>query len=594
MANTSNATRAAIALIALAAAQTSGLAADGENPVPRLLQNLESENVQVAAAAARSLGVIFAPGGKTTEDPKPVVAKLIAQLGSPRGADLRRQAAWALGEIRAKQAIDPLKKALDDEDVHVAMAAGEAIAKAAPVDEARAYLIERGKAESEAAKVGAYHALAPIAKPEDAEFLAAGLAVKNWRVQKAAIQGLERAVRAGAKLEPKTYDAVAGVLGNEILNASNAAVYFLSNVRNKECVRAAIAAANQRGDGGKEDVSWRTRAAALRTLDRMGWPTIGQAMPAILRNLGDPTSNVQVAARNILIRSEKDRFLSFKDLYPQLVTELERSEPLWMRAGIMREMRGEVPQQFASRVGKLAAATLKAGMEDKSQWSARAYSLQLLGKSGTTGDIEMIARCVSDDVPNVRQNAGKALEQLAPICSAEQKAKVPPLLMPLLKQPEDWRKTAIAARSAGYFPTPETILPLTGLLAHSVVNVKEGAADALSRIVRGDEELRPLVEKLLHAKLAEDERSWEYGPRVLGALKDPKAIPLLIRVLQKGNWRAQTNAALAVDEIGADEKLENKRLSEALIKASQSEVIQVQNAANKALRRLVRENRDSK
>ncbi len=577
-----------ILLIALTVFASGISAKEGENPVPKLLQNLESDNVNVAAAAARSLGVIFAPGGKTKEDPNPVIAKLIEQLDSPRGADLREQAAWALGEIRAEKAIEPLKKAMDDEDVHVAMAAGTAIAKAAPADEARKYLIERGSDKSESVKVGAYYGLAPIAKAEDADFLVKGLGVDNWRVQKAAIEGLERAVRAGAKLEPKTYDAVAAVLGNEIINASNAAVYFLSNLRNRECIRTTIAAANLRGDGGKDDTTWRTRAAALRTLDRMGWPIIGEALPAIIRNLGDPIANVQNRARNILYRSEKDRYLPFRDLYPKLLTELEQAEPLWMRAGIMREMRGEVPRQFASRVGKVAAATLKEALEDKSQWPARAYALQLLGKSGTTTNIEMIASCVADDVPNVRQNAGKALEQLAHLCSPELQAKVPPVLMPLLTNPTDWRKTAIAARSVGFFPTSKTASPLTQLLSHSVINVKEGAADALSRMVRNDKELRPSIEKLVHTKLAADKQSWEYGPQVIGTLGDPKGIPLLIPILQQGNWRAQTNAALAVAKIGAHEKLENKELSETLIKVAQSEVLQVQDAANKALRYLVK------
>ncbi len=575
-------------IIVLSVSVSTGLGAQGENPVPKLMQNLDSDNVRVAAAAARSLGVIFAPGGKTKEDPQPVIAKLIEQLDSPLGYELREQAAWALGMIRAKQAIDPLKEAMDDKDVNVAMAAGEAIARIAPVDEARAYLIERGKEESEAVKVGAYYALAPIARPEDAEFLAAGLTVDNWRVQKAAIEGLERAVRAGAKLEPKTYDAVAGVLGNEILNASNAASRFLSNLRNEECVRATIAAAKLRGDGSSDDASWRSRAAALRTIDRMGWPTVGEALPVIIRNLGDPTANVSNAARNILYRSEKDNYLSFKDLYPQLVTEWEQAEPLWMKAGIMREMRGQVPKQFASKVAKLAADTLKAALEDKSHWPARAYAVELLGRSGTTDSIEMIASCVADDVSNVRLNAGEALKRLAPLCSAEVKAKVPPLLMPLLKQPDDWRKTAIAARSVGYFPTPDTVPPLTKLLSHSVINVQEGAAHSLSHMVRSDKDLRPLIEKTVHAILATDQRSWEYGSKVIGTLGNPEAIPLLIPILQRGDWRAQTNAALAVAKIGTHEKLENKLLSEALIKASQSEVLQVQDAANKALRYMVK------
>ena len=44
-------------------------AATTKNPVPQLLKNLAADNAKAAASAARSLGVIFAPGGKGGEEP---------------------------------------------------------------------------------------------------------------------------------------------------------------------------------------------------------------------------------------------------------------------------------------------------------------------------------------------------------------------------------------------------------------------------------------------------------------------------------------------------------------------------------------------
>lgn len=564
---------------------------DQVDPVPKLMKNLQSDDVKVAAAAARSLGVIFAPGGKgRPDDAAPVIAALIEKLESRQGGILRREAATALGNIRAKEALEGMKEALNDEDVHVSIAAANAVAKILPVDDARKFLKGRAADATETVLVGVYDGMAEIAKPEDAEFLIAGLTADNWRIQANAVRGLEKAVRAGAKIEPETYDKVAIVLGNEITNAAHAASDFLAHIHNDECLRAAIKAADTRGVGGKDDPTWRLRTYALRTIRRMGWPTYQPAMPVVLRNLGDPIANVSNEARNILYYLLNEHYLSRDDLFPMLLEQLETAEPLYMRAGIMREMGNDVPKQFASRVAKVSAATLEDAMQQEKAWTARAYSAKLLGAAGYTGSMEALAQCVSDNVPNVRNEAGKALERLAPLCKPEQKALVTPVLLPLAQKPVDWRKTAVAARALGHYPSAEVVQPLVKLLSHSVINVKDAAADALSEIARdGDEELAGSIQKPLHAEVTASPQAWEYGAVVLGALQDQAGVPLLVTILKQGNWRAQANAAAAAAEIAsADNQLKNQELTDALIKAAQSDVLQVQDAANKALRELKR------
>jgi len=564
-------------------------AAEPIDPVPQLMKNLDSDNVRVAAAAARSLGVVFQPGHKRGDAVKPVVEKLIAKLEAPLGGDLRREAATALGRIRAKQAVEGLKQAMDDKDVTVAVAAGEALAKVLPVDEARAHLKGRATEESENIKAAAYHGLAPIAKPEDAELLIEGLSVNNWRVQMSAVKGLERAVRAGARIPPETYDKVAAVLGAETTSAANAAVHFLTHVRNAECLQAAIKAADTRGEGGKDDTTWRNRAYALRAIQHFGWPANEKALPVVIRNLGDRTANVQNQARNILYGLLKDKYLSRDSLYPLLLKELESASDLRMQAGIMREMRGQVPQQFASRVAKAARAALEAAAAEKSAWPTRAYAIELLGNSGHTGAIELIASAVTDDVPNVRIASGKALAQLAEFATDEQHAAVAPILHKVIATPIDWRKSAVAARAAGYYPSYEAVAPLTALLSHSVLNVRQAAAESLSQYARGkDEKLRLAVKKAVTDAVSGNNAAWEYGAVVLGALRNEAAIPLLHKIVSGGHWRAQTHAARAVAEIAADKKIENQALNDALIKAAQSEILQLQEAANLALRALTK------
>ena len=52
---------------------------DEVNPVPPLLRNLEATNPRVAASAARSLGVIFSPGGRSGEELKNLTHDLRSQ-----------------------------------------------------------------------------------------------------------------------------------------------------------------------------------------------------------------------------------------------------------------------------------------------------------------------------------------------------------------------------------------------------------------------------------------------------------------------------------------------------------------------------------
>lgn len=559
------------------------------DPVPRLLRNLEADDAKVAASAAKSLGVVFTPGGKVRDDRDAVIEALIAKLDAKYGGILRRETAKALGNIRAKQAVEPLKESLKDEDIEAAVESGKAIAKILPVDEAREYLKAQAPEAPESVLVAVHSAMATIAKAEDAEFLLTGLPSENWRTQQAVAQGVERAVRAGARLTPDDYEKLAGVYGSEILNASNAAVHFFTHIRNSDSIAAVLNAADIHGDGSETDFTWRNRTYALRTIWNWGWPTNQEALPLVIRNLGDRTANVTNEARRILNHLRKEEHVGNGELHPLMLAELEQTESLKTRAGIMREWGGSVDRQFASRIAAVAEETLTEAMQQPKEWSARAYSLQMLGSSGYTGAIEAIAQCISDDTPNVRQSAGRALEQLALLASEEELASVPPLLQPLLEKPVDWRKTAIAARASAYYPSKDAVQPLIDLLSHSVLNARDASSFALARYARHVPALKEQMEAPLFAELSETTAAWQYGARVLGALENPAAVPLLTTILTKGDWRSRESAARAVKDIAAVVEIKDDALNEALVAASQSEVVQVQDAANLALRAVAKE-----
>ena len=563
--------------------------------VPQLLKNLESDNLRVASSAARSLGIIFSPSAKPRAEQAEVVEALCKTCSSPLGATLRKESAVALGRIRAKEAEETLKTALQDEDISVAIAAGESIGKILPVDEARTFLSEATSSESEHVQVAALHGLAPICKAEDRDVLLKGLELKNWRGQMATVKGLERAINSGAKLQKEDYDQIAEVFGSETANAANQTVHFFRNIRNKDAFQAVLKAAETKGDGSRNDHSWRTRTYALRTIYHWGWPTNQTALPVVIRNLGDPTANVTNEAKRILYGLQKEKWIHSRDLFPLYLNELEKAEPLKLRAGIMQEMGHSVEQHYASRVAKVAAATLEESMTKKEEWPARTASLTLIGASGYTANIEKVAENVGDNVTNVRNAAGHALKQLSSLCTAEQRSKVAPILQAWLDSPVDWRKTSIAARSVGPYAQSDSIPALSKLLSHSVINVREASSHSLVEVVQGkNKELIASAEQTVRAAMNANPQTWEYGSPVLGALKQIQDIPLLTKVLVNGQWRAQAAAAKAVKEIVDQHAIKDQALSEALIRAAQSDIIQVQDAANQALRSLTKSEAKSK
>ena len=68
--------------------------------VPQLMKNLDSDAVHVAAGAPRLARLHFRPGSKGGEELPKVTTLLIERVDSPKGAELRKEAAAALGRMR--------------------------------------------------------------------------------------------------------------------------------------------------------------------------------------------------------------------------------------------------------------------------------------------------------------------------------------------------------------------------------------------------------------------------------------------------------------------------------------------------------------
>ena len=563
-------------------AQPVSEAAGGPPTTAQLLKSLESDVPRIAASAARSLGVVFAPGGRGGEDRNAVVAKLIEHVSSKKDPEIRRQCAIALGEIQAKEAADAVQETLQDSEIEVVLAAGEAIAKILPVDEAREFLTS---VEQPLAKVGAYNGLSKIAKPVDAEYLLTGVASENWQAQKAAVEGLRRAVSAGAELDEEQYKSIATVLGADTLNAAGAAVQFFTHTHNAN----AVAALRDAVDPEIHPDNWRQRAMGLRAIYHRGWPRSRPELHLVVRNLGDSVANVNNECYRIINDIREDHHVHLHHQMPILVDELERAGPLSRRGAIMKLMPHDIENIYASRVAVVAAKTLTEASEDGEAWPAQVQALRVIGATKYSGCIEEVCASVNSNVGNVRSAAGDTLQRLGAVCPEEEAAKVAPLLHTHLENAIDWRKSAIAAGAIGAYANEETVAPLISLLAHDVLNVRQAASQSLVLIAKENDELRPKVDELLYDRIQDTPDTWQYGAPVLAALGDVKALPLLTRILLGDDWRAQEAAAKAVKDLAANNVINDKALSKALVTASQSRVLQVQRACDLALRELTKQ-----
>ena len=602
------------------------------NPVPKLLQNLDGRDLWVSVSAARSMAYIFGPGGRETKDVEKVKKALMRTLETGRWWELRKECADALGQINVIEAVDVLAAALDDNAPSVGVAAAKALGliktgdaidalKAAvdgkndfvlmavaeqlaarlPAHETREIMITQFQEGSEGSKVAASKVMIPLWTPEESELLLAALEVENWQIHANAIRGLLTAARGGLEFEDDVYEQLGDRLGHPVANIADAAMDFLGTLARKEALRILIKQADFRGDGERGDTTWRNRTYALKafyqmrtryryqgrngTVELVDVSRVKPALPAIIRNLGAPTANVVNVAKNILYEIRNNEQMPPRFLQPFFVRELEEAVSLRLRSSIMEEMGTDISKDYAPRVAKVASASLVESIAVDTAWPLRMRSIALLGVCGDTSAIEVIAGSVNDDMPNVRQAAGTALGQLAELCTDDEKAKVSEILIPVIVNPPDWRKAAIAAGVLSGYPDIAAAAPLVKNLSHTVINVQEAASQTLASYAGSkDAELKAHVAQLLYEEIGMNSRSWEYGAPVLGALMDRQAIPFLVMILTKGEWRAQANAASSVSAIAGATRVKDKALRDALIKCSQSNTLQVYNAANKALR----------
>ncbi len=598
--------------IALQAPATLGANAPGKEQIAKLLEDLTCAAGHKNVASAMALGELF--DAKNPNRPadgldgvvQALANRLQANLRGPNAMVIRVSCADALGKIRTKACVPPLKWALDNGDAETAIAAADALTRALPAKELAALMREKLNNGSPAARAVAAKYVARIAGADDIAALGKTLSeskeADDWPTRERCANALAALAGKGHKLPADVCEALVAAQADSARNVVDASVAALraalANSRDELLPLLAKAAATKDDPENKADRAWHVREIAITLLGETGMPHIKGHLPVIVASLGDDTLNVARAARKTLGRLPKDV------LIPLLIGTLKATAPPNVKAGALEMIGGTPAGAHTAATVELALTLLKESAdvddpggeeedgkkkvspENKARRRLRAAAVKFLGAAGITKAAPDIARGVSDDSVAVRRAATAALRKLKLKTDAE-RAAVVAVLAPTLAG-DNWRKATAAAMALAGCPHADAIAPLIEHgLTSTVLNVQRAATNTLVQYGK-DPALEAHVEKTLLAMAGDDDGSsiWEFGAVVFGELKTKAAVPLLVSMLaeppvgdEENHWRIQVHAAEALGAIGD----KSAAVKAALRVCAKSKILQVKGAANQAL-----------
>ncbi|NUQ62146.1 MAG: HEAT repeat domain-containing protein [Pirellulales bacterium] len=384
-------------------------AATGCNDVEALLQQLTAETRSTLDEDARSVAAIELVGIG-----KPATEQLIAALANP-APEVRRRAAWALGEIRDPAAAAALVKTLHDQDGFTRTAACDALSKMGQpaVDGLIAALDSR----EAGMRLVAARGLARIGDARAAERLAVAVGDVDPAVCREAIRALGTIKdRVGV---PVLIDA----LGNDDPRTRAMAAWALG-ATGQPAIGPLIAAL--------ADENAQTGDLAVQSLKMIGKPAAAPLMAA----LKDPRRLVRANAAQVL------GMIDPPDAAPALLP-------------LLKDADSQVRSRAAGALGKLADARaqepLLAALKD-ADGEVRCSAAEGLGRMKDLFAVEPLISTLRDESPLVRRAAVDALGELG-----DHRAVVP--VIAALNDADRLVRLA-AARTLGRIKDPRAIEPL--------------------------------------------------------------------------------------------------------------------------------------
>lgn len=223
---------------------------------------------------------------------KETVVKALTGALSDSDAEVRREAAFALGQLRATGASRALGAALSDADREVRQQAAFALGQLRNEGSVKALVAALEDADAEVRQQAVF-ALGQIRSPNSAQALAAALGDQNAEVRQQAAFAL------GQLRDPGSVAALAAALRDSDADVRQQAVFALGQIRSGDAAPA-LAGALKDGDG---DVRQQAAFALGQLRNR-------EAVPALIDALKDKSPDVRQQAAFALGQLGDERALS--------------------------------------------------------------------------------------------------------------------------------------------------------------------------------------------------------------------------------------------------------------------------------------------
>ncbi|MHA1879364.1 MAG: HEAT repeat domain-containing protein [Candidatus Heimdallarchaeota archaeon] len=439
----------------------------------------------------------------------------------------RKKAITFIANIRTKEALPTLQKAIENENWEVREAAAEALGKIGTPAAEEALLTAIKKDKDWEVRAAAAEALGKIGTPAAVKALQKAIKKdKDWEVRAvaaealgtigtpAAVKALQKAIKKDKGWEVRAAAEALGAIGTE------KALTALQTALKSRHLLVRVAAAEALGKIGTEKAltalqkaieneNWEVREAAAEALGKIGTEKALTALQTAIKE--DKDELVRRAAAEAL------GTIGTPAAEEALLTAIKEDEE--------QEVRAAAAAAAAKALGaigteKAVTALLRLIKEDKDKWVRRAAAVEALGAIGTEKAVTALLRLIKEDkVPWVRAAAVEALGAIGT-------EKALTALLRLIKEDKDkWVRRA-AAKALGAIGTEKALTALqTAIKEDRDEDVRVAAAKALGAIG---------TEKALTALLTaikEDKVLWvrEAAVEALGAIEIGKTLSKLIK-----------------------------------------------------------------
>jgi HEAT repeat protein/WD40 repeat protein len=427
------------------------------------------------------------------------VEGLITVLQYKRDLEVRSSAAEALGEIKAKRAVEPLILALNDEDSKVRKNSVEALGKIGDARVVEPLILALNDEDSKVRK-NAVEALGKIEDARVVEPLILALKDGDVNVRKNVVDVLGKIGDARA-LEPLIL-----ALNDEESYVRYSVTEVLGNIRSDKAVEPLIHAL--------KDGNIPVRKNAAKALGKIGDARVVE--PLIIA-LNDGDVNVRKNAAEALEKIRDARAVeplqAFKD---------EESHVLYSATEALGDIRSDKAVEHIIHALKVGNITI------------RKNAAEALGKIKDVRTVEPLILALKDEDSKVRKQAAEALEKIG-------KPAVEPLIFALKDEDSNTRKNAVEALEKIGKPTVE---PLILALKDENSNIRKNAAEVLGKI----KDVRT-VETLIFALKDKDSYVRERAAEALGVIEEPAVEPLILALKDKDS-NIRKNAAEVLGKIG--------------------------------------------